>query len=79
MLTSTVNIYEVTGSSATDYTFNQPIHKAADLTVYVSAVVVPSSGGSNPHTVTVATNKQTGGQAQFDKSGIKLRCCQQNL
>ena len=59
MLTSTVNIYEVTGSSATDYTFNQPIHKAADLTVYVSAVVVPSSGGSNPHTVTVATNKQS--------------------
>ena len=59
MLTSTVNIYEVTGSSATDYTFNQPIHKAADLTVYVSAVVVPTSGGTNPHTVTVAADKQS--------------------
>ena len=45
MLTSTVNTYEVTGSSATSYTFNQPIHKADDLTVYVSAVVVPARGG----------------------------------
>ena len=59
MLTSTVNTYEVTGSSATGYTFNQPIHKAADLVVYVSSVVVPASGGTNPHTVTVAANKQS--------------------
>ena len=59
MLTSTVNTYEVTGSSATSYTFNQPIHKADDLTVYVSAVVVPASSGSNPHTITVATDKQS--------------------
>ena len=58
-ITSTVNILEVTGSSATEYTFNQPIHKAADLIVYVSAVVVPTSGGTNPHTVTVAANKQS--------------------
>jgi len=59
MLTSTVNIYEVTGSSATEYTFNYPIHKSTDLTVYVSAVVVPASGGTNPHTITVAANKQS--------------------
>ena len=59
MLTSTTNIVEVTGSSATSYTFNLPIHKATDLVVYVSAVVVPVSGGSNPHTITVAANKQS--------------------
>ena len=59
MITSTTNIVEVTGSSATSYTFNLPIHKSADLIVYVSGLLVPLSGGTNPHTVTVATNKQS--------------------
>ena len=59
MLTSTTNIVEITGSSATSYTFNLPIHKSADLTVYVSAVEVPLTGGSNDHTVTVAANLQS--------------------
>ena len=69
MLTSTTNIVEVTGSSATDYTFNLPIHKPTDLVVYVSAVVVPSTGGSNPHTVTVAANKQSATIAFNDAPG----------
>lgn len=59
MLTSTVNTYETTGSSATSYTFNQPIHKATDLVVYVSSLIVPASGGTNPHTITVAPNQQS--------------------
>ena len=58
-ITSTVNTFETTGSTATSYIFNQPIHKSTDLNVYVSGILVPVSGGTNPHTVTVAQDKQS--------------------
>ena len=59
-ITSTVNTFETIGSTtATSYIFNQPIHKSTDLNVYVSGVLVPVSGGTNPHTVTVAQDKQS--------------------
>ena len=58
-ITSTVNTFETIGSTATSYIFNQPIHKSTDLNVYVSGILVPVSGGTNPHTVTVAQDKQS--------------------
>jgi len=60
MLTSTDNTYEVTGATAsTSYTFNYPIHKAADLKVYVAGVRYETDHATYAHTVTVATNKQS--------------------
>jgi len=59
-ITSTVNTYEPVGTvSGSSFIFNQPIHKSTDLNVYVSGILVPTTGGTNPHTVTVALDKQS--------------------
>ena len=60
MLTSTDNTYEVTGATAsTSYTFNYPIHKAADLKVYVAGVRYETDDATYAHTVTIPANKQS--------------------
>ena len=58
-ITSTVNSSETTGSTSPNlYTFSYPIHKAADLKVYVAGVLKASNDSTYGHTVTVAANKQ---------------------
>ena len=59
-ITSTVNSSETTGSTSPNlYTFSYPIHKAADLKVYVAGVLKASNDSTYGHTVTVAANKQS--------------------
>ena len=61
MLTSTNNSFSLTTSSigAGPFTFPIAIHSADDLKVYVNGALVPASGGSNPHTIIIAANKQS--------------------
>ena len=61
MLTSTSNSSSITTSSVSPgpFTFPIAIHSADDLKVYVNGALVPSSGGSNPHTTIIAADKQS--------------------
>jgi len=70
-ITSTVNTFETT-ANVTDqnYTFNQPIHKATDLVVYVAGVVKETDDGTYPHTVTVAANKLSATVAFTSAPGV---------
>ena len=71
MLSSVVNSFETTGATAsTSYTFNYPIHKAADLKVYVAGVLKEIDDSTYAHTVTVAANKQSASVAFTTASSV---------
>lgn len=71
MLSSVVNSFETTGATAsTSYTFNYPIHKAADLKVYVAGVLKATDDSTYAHTVTVAANKQSASVAFTTASSV---------
>ena len=59
-ITSTVTTFETTGNGVnTSFIFNYPIHKARDLQVYVGGALKITSDTTYPHTITVASNKQS--------------------
>ena len=71
MLSSVVNSFETTGATAsTSYTFNYPIHKSADLKVYVAGVLKATDDSTYAHTVTVAANKQSASVAFTTASSV---------